>query len=78
MSLCVYTYMGGLLLEEVCHWGLGFNVSKTWTNPSLSLPQVLLLSCHCYCGLWTGVLVLSYYPTAIPACLHAPHHNDRD
>ena len=36
------------LLEEVCHWGMGFRVSNAQARPSVSLPPA--------CGSTSGTL----------------------
>lgn len=52
---------GVVLMEEVCHWGLGFGVSTAQARPSLSLS-----SCE------TGCKAVSYISTAMSTCM-LPH-----
>jgi hypothetical protein len=68
------------LLEEVCHWGVGFRVSKAYTILCLSLSLCLSVSVSVYLSLPPHFLgsvdqmqALSYCPSSLPACCHAPH-----
>ena len=56
------------LLEEVCHWGVGFGVSKAEAGTRVS-PFLLFLD--------SDVELLAPSPApCLPACYRASHHDD--
>jgi hypothetical protein len=49
----VWEGLGGVvLLEEVCHWRVGFEVSEAQARPSLTLPHVFRSRCTFLAGQW--------------------------
>lgn len=59
----------GMVLEEVRHWGVGFEVSNVQASPSVSLS----VACQSICG------TLGYLSAScLPACHHTSHPGPDD
>lgn len=58
--------IGIALLEEVCHWGEGFDVSYVQAKPSGSLSLLVAY----------GARTLSHLSSTMFGCYHSHHHVD--